>query len=68
MSKEYTIRVMTLEDYDEVYALWMGIHGFGIRSIDDSKEGVERFLKKKSDHEYGSGSRWKDRGSHSLRT
>jgi len=26
MSKEYTIRVMTLEDYDEVYALWMGIH------------------------------------------
>ena len=35
MSKEYTIRVMTLEDYDEVYALWMGIHGFGIRSIDD---------------------------------
>lgn len=28
MSKEYTIRVMTLEDYDEVYALWMGIHGF----------------------------------------
>ena len=46
MSKEYTIRVMTLEDYDEVYALWMGIHGFGIRSIDDSKEGVERFLKR----------------------
>ena len=35
MSKEYTIRVMTLEDYDEVYALWMGIHGFGIRSIDE---------------------------------
>ena len=46
MSKEYTIREMTLEDYDEVYALWMGIHGFGIRSIDDSKEGVERFLKR----------------------
>ena len=46
MSKEYTIRVMTLEDCDEVYALWMGIHGFGIRSIDDSKEGVERFLKR----------------------
>ena len=46
MSKEYTIRVMTLEDYDEVYALWMGIHGFGIRSIDDSREGVQRFLKR----------------------
>ena len=24
----------------------MGIHGFGIRSIDDSKEGVERFIRR----------------------
>ena len=39
-----TIRVMTMEDYDEVYRLWMGIHGFGIRSVDDSREGVERRL------------------------
>ena len=43
---EYKIRPMTLDDYDEVYALWMQIHGFGIRSIDDSREGVERFLKR----------------------
>ena len=42
----YNIRVMTEEDYEQVYALWMGIHGFGIRSIDDSKEGVSRFLKR----------------------
>lgn len=40
------IRVMTMEDYDEVKALWMKIKGFGIRSIDDSKEGVERFIKR----------------------
>ena len=40
------IRVMTIEDYDGVYALWMTIKGFGIRSIDDSREGVERFLKR----------------------
>lgn len=39
-----TIREMKIEDYDEVYALWMTIHGFGIRSVDDSKEGIERFL------------------------
>ena len=31
-------------DYEAVHALWMSIHGFGIRSIDDSREGVERFL------------------------
>jgi ribosomal protein S18 acetylase RimI-like enzyme len=40
------IRAMTIEDYDEVKALWMTIHGFGIRSVDDSREGVELFLKR----------------------
>lgn len=37
---------MTMKDYNEVYALWKKIRGFGIRSIDDSREGVERFLKR----------------------
>ncbi len=40
------IRAMTIEDYDQVYALWMTIQGFAIRSIDDSREGVERFLQR----------------------
>ncbi len=40
------IRKMTMDDYEEVYALWKRIHGFGIRSIDDSKEGIERFIKR----------------------
>lgn len=46
MSIVYEIRTMVPEDYDAVYELWMGIHGFGIRSIDDSREGVTRFLKR----------------------
>ena len=40
------IRVMTASDYEAVKALWMTIKGFGIRSIDDSREGVERFLRR----------------------
>ena len=40
------IRTMEIKDYDEVYALWQHTKGFGIRSIDDSKRGVERFLKR----------------------
>ena len=40
------IREMTMEDYEQVYRLWKKIRGFGIRSIDDSREGVERFLKR----------------------
>ncbi len=41
-----TVRTMTIDDYEGVYALWMTIKGFGIRSIDDSKAGVKRFLKR----------------------
>ncbi|MBR4670518.1 MAG: GNAT family N-acetyltransferase [Butyrivibrio sp.] len=40
------VRTMTMEDYDDVYALWMSIKGFGIRSVDDSREGIERFIKR----------------------
>ena len=40
------IRAMQSQDYDEVKALWMTIKGFGIRSVDDSREGVERFLRR----------------------
>lgn len=40
------IRTMTADDYDGVKALWMTIHGFGIRSVDDSRIGVERFLRR----------------------
>ena len=44
MNKQFTTKPMTIEDYDGLHALWMTIHGFGIRSIDDSREGVERFI------------------------
>lgn len=40
------IRTMTINDYEGVYQLWKQIKGFGIRSIDDSREGLERFLKR----------------------
>lgn len=44
--KSFIVRTMTIEDYDGLYALWMTIKGFGIRSIDDSREGVEQFLRR----------------------
>ena len=47
--KQFEIRRMTIEDYDGLYALWMTIKGFGIRSVDDSREGVEIFLKRNPD-------------------
>ena len=43
------LRIMTIDDYEQVYALWRQIQGFGIRSIDDSREGRERFLRRNPD-------------------
>lgn len=43
------VRRMKIEDYEKVYALWTKIRGFGIRSVDDSKEGVARFLRRNPD-------------------
>ncbi len=40
------VRAMTIDDYEEVYALWNSIEGFGIRTMDDSFDGIEMFLKR----------------------
>ncbi len=38
------IRTMTISDYDAVYALWLSCAGMGLNSMDDSREGIGRFL------------------------
>ena len=35
---------MTMHDYDTVYALWMSCTGMGLNTMDDSKEGITKFL------------------------
>lgn len=40
------IREMVPEDYEQVFNLWMNIRGFAIRSVDDSKESVVRFIRR----------------------
>ncbi|MBD5465625.1 MAG: GNAT family N-acetyltransferase [Lachnospiraceae bacterium] len=40
------IRAMEEKDYEQVHSLWMSIKNFAIRSQDDSKEGVVRFLRR----------------------
>ena len=41
---EVRIQPMTIEDYDDVRALWMTIRGFGIRTLDDSPADIHRFI------------------------
>lgn len=46
MTDEVIIRTMNIEDYPQVKSLWMTISGFGIRTIDDSLEGVSAFIRR----------------------
>ncbi len=40
------IRKLTIADYDKVYALWLSCKGMGLNNLDDSRNGIERFLKR----------------------
>ncbi|MBR3494324.1 MAG: GNAT family N-acetyltransferase [Clostridia bacterium] len=41
-----TIRTMTMEDYDSVWALWMSSKNMGFNNVDDSREGIARYLRR----------------------
>ena len=40
------IRTMIPEDYERVYALWMSCKNMGFNNLDDSREGIARYLKR----------------------
>lgn len=40
------IRVMSIEDYDGVYDLWINTPGMGLNSTDDSRDGIEKYIKR----------------------
>ncbi|GFZ31419.1 N-acetyltransferase [Clostridium zeae] len=40
------ISLMTIEDYDKVYKLWTNTSGMGMRSVDDSLQGINKFIKR----------------------
>ena len=35
---------MTIEDYEKVYHLWLSCEGMGLNNLDDSKDGIARYL------------------------
>lgn len=41
-----TIRVMEIGDYDAIYDMWIHTPGMGLNTTDDSREGVEKFLRR----------------------
>ena len=43
------IKVMTISDYENLFAMWKNTPNIGLRSLDDSKEGISYFLKRNPD-------------------
>ena len=44
-----TIRIMTIEDYPAVYALWDSLPGIGLHEGEDSYEGIAYYLRRNPD-------------------
>ncbi len=40
------IRKLISNDYEEIYELWMSTPGMGLNDIDDSKQGIDKYLKR----------------------
>ena len=38
------IRTMTIQDYDSVHRLWLNTPGMGLNNLDDSREGIGKYL------------------------
>ena len=47
------IRIMRPDDYDRVWALWMSCPRLALNNLDDSPEGVARFLQYLKESEEG---------------
>lgn len=43
------MRKLTIGDYDKVYDLWMSCRNMGFNDVDDSREGIERYLRRNPD-------------------
>ena len=43
---KFEIRVMTIDDYEKVYSLWMSCKNMGFNNLDDSREGIAKYLRR----------------------
>lgn len=46
---EIKIRKMTIDDYNKTYQLWLNTSGMGLNSIDDSRDGISKYLLRNPD-------------------
>lgn len=44
-----TIRKMEIDDFEKIYDLWVNTEGMGLNIIDDSREGIAKYLLRNPD-------------------
>jgi ribosomal protein S18 acetylase RimI-like enzyme len=42
----HIVRTMDINDYTQIFELWNKTEGVGLRSLDDSEAGIQKFLKR----------------------
>ena len=40
------IRIMTVNDYEQVYSLWLNTPNMGLNNLDDTKDGIAKYLER----------------------
>ena len=45
----FSIRKMQILDYDDIYSLWLSCNGMGLNDVDDSRNGIKKFLERNPD-------------------
>ena len=43
------IRKLSMTDYQDIYALWASTPGMGLNDVDDSRTGIEKYLRRNPD-------------------
>ena len=38
------VRTMTIDDYEQIYVLWLNTPNMGLNNLDDSKDGIAKYL------------------------
>lgn len=47
------LRKLTIDDYDALFGLWTNTPNMGLRSLDDSREGIAFFLRRNPETNFG---------------
>ncbi|MGD9308476.1 MAG: GNAT family N-acetyltransferase [Desulfosarcina sp.] len=51
-NQDLTIEKMRIDDFEEIHRIWSNSNGVTLRAIDDSKEGIEKFLRRNPNNSF----------------